>query len=822
MRVSMNWLREIVTLPDETTTQDIADRLTSAGLQVERIEQLGELTGPIVVGRVLEFNPEPQKNGKVINWCQVDVGEDEPRGIVCGAHNFAVDDLVVVALPGAILPGDFEIAARKTYGHISDGMMCAVDELGLGSDHEGIIILPADAAQPGDDAVAVLHARDEVLEIDVTPDIGCYALSMRGIAREVAQAFGIEFTDPYKVQLPERREDGHPVELADEGCDAFTALSLIGFDPQAPTPLWMSSRLAAAGMRSISLAVDITNYVMLESGQPLHAYDAAKLVGPIVVRRAEAGEKLTTLDDVQRSLHVEDLLIADDSGPIGIAGVMGGATTEISADTTEIVLEAAHFDPILVARTFRRHKLPSEAATRFTRGVDPQLSFCAAQRAAQLMCDLGGASLANGYTLVGEPASRSSFEFDADLPSKVLGIEVSITKVIEILSASGVNVEVDGAHLTLTPPSWRADLVDAYDYVEEIGRKIGLDALDSVVPRATAGRGLSRAQKARRLIINAAVQAGFVEVLTLPFVGPEELSKLGLTSQDPRQQVIKLANPLADTQPYLRSTLLPGLFAAVARNHARSQDDLTLFECGSVFRAGEQGPAAMLDVSHRPSDDQISALLGAIPDQPRMFAAVLTGNWRPVTWRGAAEAADWRHAIALADQLAAALGLRLERRAAEIAPWHPGRCAEFHIDGEVIGHAGELHPNVVSAFGLPARTCAVELNLDQLIVAAPQGGSVAALSTFPMVKQDVALIVDEAVPASTVQAALVEGCGELLEQVALFDIYSGPQAGEGKKSLAFALGFRAKDRTLTEAEAAEARQAGVDLAGERLGAVQRA
>ena len=822
MRVSMNWLRELISLPEGTTTQEVADRLTSAGLQVERIEQLGDLTGPIVVGRVLEFSPEPQKNGKVINWCSVDVGETEPRGIVCGAHNFAVNDLVVVALPGAILPGDFEIAARKTYGHVSDGMMCAVDELGLGSDHEGIIILPQGAAVPGDDALAVLHAKDEVLEIDVTPDIGCYALSMRGIAREVAQAFGVDYTDPYQVQLPTPRTDGHPVELADEGCDAFTALSLVGFKPESATPLWMSARLAAAGMRSISLAVDITNYVMLESGQPLHAYDADKLSGPIVVRRAQPGEQLITLDDATRKLDAEDLLITDDSGPIGMAGVMGGASTEIEAGTTNIVLEAAHFDPILVGRTFRRHKLPSEAATRFSRGVDPQLSFAAAQRAAQLMCELGGASLSEDYTLVGEPVDRPQQTISAELPGKVLGIDLTPTRVIEILAASGVQVDVDGLHLTLTPPSWRADLVDKYDYVEEIARKVGLDALESVVPRAAAGRGLSREQKARRLIINAAVQAGFVEVLTLPFVGSDELTKLGLASEDARNKLIRLANPLADTQPYLRSTLLPGLFAAVAKNRSRSQDDLSLFECGSVFRAGDQGPAAMLDVSQRPSDEEVTALLGAIPDQPRMIAAVLTGNWRPTTWRGAAEPADWRHAIALADQLAATIGLRLDREAAQLAPWHPGRCAALHARDQIIGYAGELHPNVVAAFGLPARACAVEIDLDALIAAAPLGGSVAPLSAYPLVKQDVALIVDDAIPAAKVQAALVEGCGELLEQVALFDIYTGPQAGEGKKSLAFALGFRALDRTLTEAEAAEARQAGVDLAAERFGAVQRA
>ena len=831
MRVPMSWLREMVALPAAVTTQQIADALTRVGLQVERIEVTGaEVSGPVVVGRVLESVDEPQKNGKVIRWCQVDVGEAEPRGIVCGAHNFAAGDAVVVALPGAVLPGGFAISARKTYGHISDGMICAVDELGIGEDHTGILVLPelVDGKPPtlGADAMDLLQARDEVLEIDVTPDCG-YCLSMRGMARETAQAFGVEFTDPYAEVVATQTDAGYPVRLDSSNCSLFSALTITGVDPQAPTPLWMSHRLAAAGMRSISLNVDITNYVMLESGQPLHAYDADALQGTIVVRQAVDGEHLVTLDDVDRALSAEDLLITDDSGPIGLAGVMGGRTTELSASTRNIVLEAAHFDPASIGRTFRRHKLASEASVRFARGVDPALPLAAARAAARLMAELGGGKLADDYTLTGEVPVMPTQRIRADLPARILGAQISAQQVVDVLRASCVEVtEQPDGWLDLVPPTWRGDLVDPYDYVEEVGCKLGLELITAEVPRAAAGRGLSFEQRSRRAVLAALAQAGFAELITLPFISSEELDKLGLSPDDPRRALVRLANPLADTQPFMRTTLLPGLFTAVARNTSRSQDDLALFECGSVFWANGSAPAPVPDVSHRPSDAEIKAVTGNLPDQPRMLAAVLTGNWLPAGWQHPAIRADWTHAVYFAETAASALGSTLVRRAAAHTPWHPGRCAELGVGvGDqfvVIGYAGELHPSVVKAYGLPERACAVELNLDALIATAPRGGEIAPLSSYPMTKQDVALIVDVDVPAAEVQRALIDGAGELLESIRLFDIYTGAQIGEGKKSLAFALGFRAADRTLTEAEAAVAREAAVAKAAQNCGASQRA
>ena len=408
MRAPLSWLREHVSLPTGETGRTVADRLVRAGLEVETVERIGDLTGPVVVGRIVEFTDEPQKNGKTIRWCQVDVGADNPRGIVCGAANFTVGDFVVVALPGSVLSGNFAITARKTYGHVSDGMICSTRELGIGEDHDGILVLAQmsgdPAPQPGTDATAVLGLGDEVLDIAVTPDRG-YALSIRGIARELATAYGVELTDPADLPVPAPDGDGHPVKILDpDGCDVFVARSVRGFDPAALSPQWLQRRVRMAGMRPVSLAVDVTNYVMLELGQPLHAYDADRLDGPIAVRRAAAGEVLRTLDGTDRRLDPDDLLITDGSGPIGIAGVMGGASTEISGATRGIVIEAAHFEPTSIARSSRRHKLSSEASRRFERGVDPAVAGVAAQRAVDLLTSLGGGSGDQGVTVVGEPA----------------------------------------------------------------------------------------------------------------------------------------------------------------------------------------------------------------------------------------------------------------------------------------------------------------------------------------------------------------------------------------------------------------------------------
>ena len=869
MKAPYSWLAEYAKLSDDTTAASLANAFTEAGLQVEKIEDPSQaISGPVVVGKVLDFTDEPQKNGKIIRWCHVDLGAYNPqgessRGIICGAHNFKAGDFVAVAVPGTVLPGGFEIASRKTYGHISDGMICAEDELGLGEDHSGIIVFDVDPAPaPGEDALKLLGAREAVFDIDVTPDEG-YCLSIRGLAREAAQITGGKFTDPYSTPVPEEKVDGYPVILESKDCPVFVAISVTGVDPDAQTPEWMVKRLRECGVRSISLPVDVTNYVMLESGQPLHAYDSSRLAGPIRVRKAKPGETMTTLDHVERTLSEEDLLITDDSGPIGLAGVMGGLTTEVTPTTTDILIEAAWFNPVSISRTYRRHYLPSEASRRFERGVDRNVAYAAARRAAELLRDLASGQIGEKFTVAGKVQPMSSLVFpDVTLPRRILGIDqerLPWDKVASILSASGVQVEMvveDGLEVVtaggqwrvspsgseptfaveiedekaitfvLTPSTWRPDLNDPYDYVEEVGRKIGFHSIEPRVPKAPVGLGYTRAQKMRRAVLEAVAVAGFVEVIPLPFMGVEDLDRMGVGPDDPRRRLVRIANPLSENQPYLRSTLLPGLFACVNRNTSRSMDDLALFECGSVFIDDGSGPSIMPDVTRRPTDEEVASLFNQLPYQPRHLAGVLTGDWMPLTPEGPAQPVTWRHAVYLAETAAHALGVTLVRRTANQQPWHPGRCAELGVmvDGEFtsIGWAGELHPQVVNAWSLPERTCAVEIDLDTLMAAAPVTGHILPLSTHPATKQDVALVVDDCVPAAGVQAALEKGAGALLESIALFDVFTGAQIGEGKKSLAYNLVFRASDRTLTEAEATVARDAGVAEAARQWGAVMRA
>jgi len=832
MRVPVSWLREHVDLPTDLTTADLAHRLTALGLKLEAIHPAGaDVSGPVVVGRVLRYRDEPQKNGKTIRWCAVDVGpahnDDEgSRGIVCGAQNFAEGDLVVVSLPGAVLAGGFEISARKTYGHVSDGMICSSRELGIGEDHDGILVLVEPEGEedmlPGDDAVRLLHLREDVVEFEINPD-RAYALSVRGVAREAAIAYDVEFSDPAQRQIPTPNDKGYPVRVdAPDGCPVFVTRTVTGFDPAAPTPRWLSRRVQLAGMRPISLAVDITNFVMLELGQPIHGYDGDKLSGPIVVRRATEGESLTTLDDVRRTLSAEDLLITDDSGPIGIAGVMGGQTTELSPTTSHVVVEAAHFAPVSIFRTARRHKLPSEASKRFERGVDPLLPSYAADRVAQLLVEHGGGTVEAGVTYVGQPPARAAITAEVDLPARITGMRIEAGTTVDALNTVGCAVVVDGARLTAVPPSWRPDLTDPYDLVEEVARLVGYDKVPSVLPAAPAGGGLTRSQRLRRRVGLVLAGAGYVEVLTYPFVGNADWDALGLEEGDRRRRTVQIANPLSEEEPGMRTTLVPGLLKILARNAGRAQSDVAFYETAPVYlpRAGAP-PAPILGADRRPSDEELAELLAAIPEQPLHLGLVLSGAREPVGWWGAGRPATWGDAIEAVRRAAAAVGVQVEVQAGTRVPWHPGRCAELLVDDQLVGHAGELHPTVCGAYGVPRRTAVAEIDLGAVldlavdIIAAPQ------FSIYPVAKEDVALVVAENVPAAAVEHTLLEGAGPLLESIRLFDLYTGEQTGPGKKSLAYSLRFRAPDRTLTDAEITGARDAAIALAVERHGAIHR-
>jgi phenylalanyl-tRNA synthetase beta chain len=820
MRAPVSWLAERVDLPAALTARELGDALIRVGLEVERVESAADaLTGPIVVGRMLEFDAQRQKNGKTIRWCQVDVGEEEPRGIVCGAGNFGPGDLVVVSLPGAVLPGGFTIAARKTYGHLSDGMLCSTRELGIGQDHDGILVLPAGSARPGADALAALGLRDAVLDIAITPDRG-YCLSIRGVAREASAALAVPFRE-IDADVPPPDGGAYAVTVDDpDGCDRFSARTVTGLDPAAATPAWLARRLTQAGMRPISLAVDITNYVMLETGQPLHAFDRGKLTGPITVRRARAAERLTTLDGVVRVLDPDDLLVADGSGAIALAGVMGGASTEIGTGTTDLVLEAAHWQPASISRAVRRHKLPSEAAKRFERGVDPEIAGVALQRCVDLLVKHGGATATPGYTVIGTGPARAQVSLGAGHPAAVAGMPIDRGTVIAHLQRVGCVVDdTPGAdELTVLPPSWRPDLTDPADLVEEVVRLVGYDRLPSALPAPRAGHGLTDSQVLRRAFSRALAGAGLTEVLSYPFVSASMHDAFGLEPDDPRRRALTIANPLSDAEPQLRTSLLPGLLATVLRNLGRGSRDLALFETGLVYFATPDPPAVPRPgVDRRPSPEQLAGLFAAIPRQPRHIAAVLCGELEPAGWYGPARPAGWSDAVETARVLARAARAELLVRAARVAPWHPGRCAELLLAGAVIGHAGELHPRVIAGLGLPERTCAMELDVDAFAPPPPPTGP--RLSSFPPVLLDVALVVRADTAAAVVLDAIRQGAGELLETARLFDVYvDAERIGVDRKSLAFALRFRAPDRTLTVEEASAARDRAIDSAARLAGA----
>jgi phenylalanyl-tRNA synthetase beta chain len=834
MRVPLSWLRELVDLPRQVTAREVAERLIAVGLEVETVDHVGaDLAGPLVLGRVLSFVEEEHSNGKTVRWCRVDVGDhNEPgtsgepagRGIVCGARNFSEGDLVVVALPGAVLPGGFAISARKTYGHVSDGMICSPSELAVGDEHDGIWVLPDSIGTPGQDAVAALGLRDDVLDIAVTPDRG-YALSIRGVARECAAAFDLTFTDPVRQVAPDEAESW-PVEVLDpDGCDRFVLQSVSGLDPRRQSPHWMQQRLRLSGMRPISLAVDVTNYVMLELGQPLHAYDRTRLSGPIVVRRANPGEKVRTLDDAVRDVDVNDLLITDGSGPIGIAGVMGGASTEIDRDSVDIVIEAAHFDATTIARSARRHKLPSEASRRFARGVDPALQEVAAERAVRLLAELGGAEVDPGRTVVARPLEPTVVPFDPQSATRLVGVEFSDAAVAGYLEQVGCQVSTFGdGTVAVTIPTWRPDLTGPAELVEEVARLHGYQHIPSVLPNAPASAGLSPGQRVRRRVGLALAGAGFVEVQSYPFLSPDVHDAMGLDDGDARRRALALANPLSDEEPQLRTSLLPGMFSTVRRNVGRGAEDLAVFEMGHVYRpdgeATDREPPRPT-VERRPTPEQLEALDSLLPHQPLRVAAVLAGERERSGWWGAGRTASWGDAIDAAHVVADACGVVVRPVADAHAPWHPGRCAALWVDNTVVGHAGELHPHVVAAFGLPDRTVAMEVDLDLLAPNRDVRTAAPVFSTQPVAKEDLALVVDIDVPAAEVAAALLRGGGALVESVRLFDVYEGEQVDEGKRSLAFALRLRAPDRTLTSDEVAAVRADALAEVGRATGAVLR-
>ena len=816
MRAPLSWIKEFVEIPASITPEQISDALIRVGFEVEEIIKQGaDLTGPLVFAKVLSIE-ELKEHKKPIRYVGLDCGEKETRYVICGATNFEVGDVIVAALPGAVLPGNFSIGARETYGKTSNGMICSARELGIGDDHSGIMTFAEGTLAIGADAINALMINDVIFDIAVNPDRG-YALSIRGIAREVAGSLGLKFTDPVDALRKLSFNDtgkGVSAKIADANtASVFYLRTLSNFDSKAVTPLWMRRRIEKMGMRSISLVVDVTNYVMLELGQPLHAFDKLKIKGGLTIKRAGKAQPFTTLDGQVRQLDPDDLMVWDDQQPLALAGTMGGAFSEISETTTEIALEAVRFDPMCVAKNSRRHKLSSEASRRLERSVDPSLAQYASARFVQLLTE--NSSAQHVATVIdGEPRFAPVVKLDPSYVSRILGIDVAPAKIAEVLRTIGC--DVNEKTFEIDPPSWRSDLLTPADFTEEVARMIGYDKIPSVLPPRPLHASLTPNQKRKRAIAAMLAGRGLAEVQTFPFTNQETIDFMGFKGE--RASTYRIANPMSEEFPLMRVHLVPGLVEVAQRNISRGAKDFAIFEMGSIFRGSQKlVPFISPDLSKRPSQKIIDDIFASVPPQAYHVAGLLVGKNEQEDWQGKARAYTWQDAIAFAQDVLQLCNLEWTVKRSDFAPWHPGRCAELIIDGKPVAHAGELHPRIVAKYGLPERTVAFAVGLSAL----PDSHLVrpTTVGTMPAALQDVALIVDAKVSAAEVESALRTGAGDLLESITLFDRYD--KLGDGKISLAFSLTFRAPDRTLTGAEVSAAREAAVAQAVKATGAVLR-
>jgi phenylalanyl-tRNA synthetase beta chain len=799
MRVPLSWLADHVEVDVPAAT--LAERLTFAGIEIETIRRIGDDLAGILTAKVLEVTQHPDADRLVL--VRIDAGGEE-RSVVCGARNFGPGDVVPWAAPGAKLPGGIEIGRRTVRGAVSDGMLASARELGVFDDHSGILVLPPDTPV-GEDVVEAVDLRDSVLEVKPAPNRGD-VLSMRGIAREVALLLGKELT-PLDLAVP---ETGPPADrLASvavedaEGCPLYAARVIEGVDAARPAPLWMARRLFLYGQRPLGAVVDVTNYLLLDQGQPLHAFDLDRVPGRrIVVRRAADGETVRTLDGRDRRLTLQDTVITSGEEVLALAGIMGGEDTEVRAGTTRVLLESAHFPPASVRRTMRRLGMNTEGGQRWARGVDPAGAEPVCDQAAALMAALAGGTVAAGRLRAGPGVGeREAIRLDWARSARRLGAPTDPEFAAEHLRSVGCRTELaDRRTLLAVAPSWRFDLELWADLEEEVARRWGYDQIPAALPLATGGR-LSEEQRLRRQAREVLAGMGVTEVQTWPFQSQAALDRLELPAGDPRRNALHLANPLSEETPELRTTLLPGLIEVAGRNLARGLDGAAVYELGAVFLPD---PKAEL------------------PSEPLTLGVLLCGQHPAGRYDDPRRPFDFADVKGLVEGLAAALRVPgVGFRAEEPLPYHPGRCAAVLLEDRPVGLLGQLHPRVAAACELPAACFAVELELGPLLAAVPRMLPAPTPSPYPELSFDVAFLVPPGVAAHALEEALREAGGELLARLTLFDAYQGPPLPPGHRNLAYRVALQAADRTLTDADGAAARERMAALAAERLRAVLR-
>lgn len=794
MRVSIDWLGDYVDVPPDI--EDLAHRLDMSGTKVEKIHRPDEEIEGIVVAEVAEVEPHP--NADNLAMVTVSLGDDTQR-VVCGAKNFAVGDRVALARVGARLPG-MEITERKIRGEVSRGMLCSAAELGLSKDASGLLILQPDAPL-GADVAELLNLDDTVLELEITPNRpDC--MSLIGVAREIAALYGTQLKTPHPAGESSPIDHGIRVEVKDpEGCRRYLAGYIEGITVGS-SPAWMAARLLASGVRPISSIVDVTNYVMLETGQPLHAFDADKVAErSIIVRRAGAGERLTTLDGVDRELAPTDLVIADPSQILAMAGVMGGLDSEVTGSTTSVVIEAATFDSAAVSFTSRRHNLRSEASARFERGTDIENVPVAAARAAELMRSVSGGTVASApaetYPVLHH---RPTVTLRPERTERLLGIPLSAEIQVAHLRSIGLPTELDDDLIRSEIPGFRPDLGREADLIEEVARLEGFDKLPSTLPPGRGG-GLSAPQAAERTMRRALVALGVTEAWTSSFMSPADLDVLGYEDDHPARRLVEVSNPMVDTEPALRSTLLPGLTRSAARNIAHRASGVALFEIARVYSPSEHDLA----------------------DEQWVLAAVLAGERTPSSWRGPARPWDFFGAKALLEAVLGALGItEAVYEPLKGAPFHPTQAAVVKLAGAPVGALGSLHPDACDKLDLPDGTVALEVSFDALIAALPARAKADPIPRFPSNYMDLAVVLDETIESGKVTHVIVKAGAPDVVGVRLFDVYRGGQVPAGKKSLAYALELRHPDRTLTDEDAATVRHRILGALRERTGAELRA
>ena len=803
MFVSYKWLQDYIDLTG-VTAKELAELITKSGIEVEGVEVLNEGIKGVVVGHVLEREQHP--NADKLSKCLVDVGEEQPVQIICGAPNVAQGQKVAVAKAGAVLPGNFKIKRAKLRGEESNGMICSLQELGMEGKivpkeySEGIFVFPADA-EVGIDALALLNRDDEVLELGLTPNRSD-CLSMLGVAYEVAAILDREVKLPETDLHPatEKASDYVKITVEAKEDNPLYVAKVIKNVKIGPSPLWMQTRLMSAGIRPHNNVVDITNYILLEFGQPLHAFDYDRLGSKeILVRRANDGEKFITLDDVERTLTADQLVITNGAEPVALAGVMGGANSEVTSDTKTVLLEAAYFNGGTVRKASKDHGLRSEASARFEKGVDPNRVRAAGERAAYLMAKYAGGQVLEGTsevdTLRVEPAVVS---ITLEKINRVLGTELQTKDVKEIFDRLQFPVSVEDDTITVTAPTRRGDISIEEDLIEEVARLYGYDNIPKTLPIGSTTPGkLSYYQQKRRVVRQYLEGTGLYQAVTYSLTSEEKAAQFALE----KRNTIRLAMPMSEERSVLRLSIMPQLLEVLKYNSARQNDSLALYETGAVFLANGED---------------------AQPTEKEHLAGAITGLWHSHLWQGEKKAVDFFVTKGILEGMFAKLGLtdKVQYVQAQVEGMHPGRTAEILLNGEKIGFVGQVHPSIQKELDLKD-TYVFELSLQAVLEADTPVLQYEAIPRFPSITRDIALVVNRETVSGTMKDIIVSAGAPLLKEAEVFDLYEGDKMEEGKKSIAFALKYANPERTLTDEEVTKVHERVLEALKEKAGAVLR-